>query len=240
MGPSGATSRFAEWNREFQMMLAKDPSGGAVPALMLVRLPMDHTEGASGGHHTPRSYVADNDYGVGQLVEAVSKSAVWESTAIFVIEDDAQNGVDHVDAHRTTGYVISPWIKAHSVDHRFYNTDSMLRTIELLLGLEPLSQYDAVADAILDWDTAATNSGPYEAILPSKEIIAELNPTKASLKGGGPASQAGEAVGGDGLHARGCAVPAYELNQIIWKTVKGAGSEMPKPRGVDAGEDDDD
>ena len=99
-GLSQMPSRFSEWNREFQMMLAKDPSGAAVPNLMLVRFCTDHTSGASAGKHSPRSCVADNDYALGQLVEAVSRSPIWEHTAILVIEDDAQNGVDHVDAHR--------------------------------------------------------------------------------------------------------------------------------------------
>src|SRR6185295_7104838 len=98
-------SRFAEWNREFQMILAKDPSGAGVPGLMLVRMPTDHTVAARAGKHTPRSYVADNDYGLGQIVEAVSHSPIWMSTAIVVIEDDAQSGADHVDAHRTIGFV---------------------------------------------------------------------------------------------------------------------------------------
>jgi DNA-binding beta-propeller fold protein YncE len=238
-GDSRSPSRFAEWNREFQMMLAKDPSGAAVPGLMLVRLPMDHTSGASSGRHTPRSYVADNDYAIGQLVEAVSKSLVWKSTAIFIIEDDAQNGVDHVDAHRTTGYVISPWIKAHSVDHHFHNTDSMLRTMELLLGLDPLSQYDAVADPIMDWDTGPSNAEPFQAILPPKELIAQRNPEKASMRPGDPRQKlAAQSEAMDFTHAD--AVPAYELNQIIWKTVKGAASEMPRPKGVESGDDDDD
>ena len=163
------------------MMLAKDPSGASVPTLTLLRLPEDHTRGASGGKHSPRSYVADNDYAIGQLVESVCKSAIWNQTAIFIIEDDAQSGVDHVDAHRTTGYVISPWIKAHSVDHHFYNTDSMLKTIELMLGLHPLSQYDAVADPILDWDKTASNALPFTATMPPKSLIAELNPEASTL-----------------------------------------------------------
>jgi DNA-binding beta-propeller fold protein YncE len=238
-GSTQAPSRFAEWNREFQMMLSKDPSGDAVPGLMLIRLPTDHTSGGSGGKHSPRSYVADNDYGVGQLVEAVSKSPIWKSTAIFVIEDDAQNGVDHVDAHRTTAFVISPWIKAHSVDHHFYNTDSLLKTMEMLLDIPPLSQYDAVADPIMDWDVSPTNAEPYAAILPPKEIIGQRNPEKASLKPGDPRRKlAEESDAMDFTHAD--AVPSYELNTIIWKTVKGANSEMPRPKGVEEGDDDDD
>ncbi len=157
-GKYDSPSRFSEWNREFQMMLAKDPSGAAVPAYMQIRLPTDHTEAARSGKHTPRSYNADNDYGLGQIVEAVSHSPIWKSTAICVIEDDAQSGADHVDCHRTLAYIISPWIKAHSVDHHFYNTDSMLKTIELVLGLKPLCQYDAVADPIMDWDTQPANA----------------------------------------------------------------------------------
>ena len=101
---------------------------------MFVRMGVDHTNAASSGAHTPRSDVADTDYAVGQLVEAVSHSPIWEHTAIFVIEDDAQAGADNVDCHRTTGYVISPYIPRGSVDHRFYNTVSYLRTIELLQG----------------------------------------------------------------------------------------------------------
>lgn len=236
-GDKAAPSRFAEWKREFQMMLAKDASGGAVPALMLVRLPMDHTSGASGGKHTPRSYVADNDYAVGQFVEAVSNSPIWEHTAILVIEDDAQNGVDHVDAHRMPGYVISPWIKAHAVDHHFHNTDSVLRTIELLLGLRPLCQYDAIADPIMDWDASPTNIEPFHAILPPKELVCELNPRRESLRFGDPRRElAKRSEEMDFTHAD--AAPAGELSEIVWKTVKGPQSRMPPPRGV-SGDDDD-
>ena len=120
-GTHKAPSRFSEWNREFQEMLKKSPGGDAVPSFMTVRFCVDHTMGANPSRHSPRSMVADNDYAVGQLVEAVSHSPIWKSTAIFIIEDDAQNGPDHVDAHRSTCYVISPWIKARSVDHTFQN-----------------------------------------------------------------------------------------------------------------------
>ena len=178
-GKYNLPSRFAEWNREFQEMLAKDPSGNAVPALMFVRLPHDHTQGLSGRKHSPQSEVADNDYSIGQLVDAVSHSPIWQSTAIFIIEDDAQNGPDHVDAHRTTAYIISPWISRGSVDHRFCNTDSVLKTMELLLGLQPMSQYDALALPILDWDSKPSNAERFTAILPAKEIIAQINPCAA-------------------------------------------------------------
>ena len=165
-GHYNAVSRYSEWNREFQEMLATDPNGSAVPAFQTVRLMHDHTQGLSAGQHTPRAEVADNDYGVAQLVEAVSKSKIWDSTAIFIIEDDAQDGPDHVDCHRSTCYVISPYIKKNSVDHTFYNTDSVLHTMELLLGVPPMNQYDAIASPILDFDTTAGNSSIYTPILP--------------------------------------------------------------------------
>lgn len=231
--------RFDEWKREFDMMLAKDPTGGAVPSLILLRLPEDHNHGASGGRHTPASYTADNDYALGEIVQTVSHSAIWNSTAIFVIEDDAQAGVDHVDCHRTTAYVISPWIKAHSVDHHFYNTDSMLKTMELILGLKPLSQYDAVADPIMDWTKTPDNEAPYAAILPPEKIIAALNPTKAQLRAGDPRLKMEEASDAMNFY-HDDAAPAQELNVIVWKTVKGANSVMPAPRGLQWTPDDDD
>ena len=179
-GKYNVPSRFSEWNREFQMMLAKSPDGSAVPVLTMIRLPNDHTTGATPGKHTPRSYVADNDYALGEIVQTISHSPVWSSSAIFVIEDDAQSGADHVDAHRTIGFVVSPWIKANSVDHHFCNTDSLLKTIELILGLGPMSQYDAVADPIMDWDASPSNAA-YDAIAAPPELITERNPKMSEL-----------------------------------------------------------
>jgi len=241
------SSRFTEWNREFQMMLAKSPDGSAVPALSMIRLPNDHTTGATPGKHTPRSYVADNDYALGEIVQAISRSPIWRSSAIFVIEDDAQSGADHVDAHRTVGFVVSPWIKAKSVDHHFCNTDSMLKTIELILGLGPMSQYDAVADPIMDWDDSPSNAAPYDAIAATPEMIAERNPQVSDLSAGDPRRQmALESEKMDFTHAD--AAPALELDQIVWKTIKGPESAMPimhrtLPGGVHptgGGDDDDD
>ncbi len=239
-GKYHAGSRFTEWNREFQMMLAKSPDGAGVPALMLVRLPNDHSSGAKEGKHTPRGYLADNDYALGQFVQAVSHSAIWESTAIFVIEDDAQSGVDHVDAHRTLGFIISPWIKEQSVDHHFCNTDSMLKTIELLLGLEPMSQYDAVADPIMDWSDAPSNIEPYEAKMPPEMLFTEINPAPAELAAGDPRIQmALQSAKMDFTHAD--AAPAAELDEITWKTVKGPTAVMPvMHRTLPSGKGDDD
>ncbi|MGA2500843.1 MAG: hypothetical protein ABSH20_24160, partial [Tepidisphaeraceae bacterium] len=231
-GQAGAPSRFSEWNREFQMMLARDPSGGTVPAFMTIRFCTDHTIGANPTRPTPRSMLADNDYAVGQLVEAISHSPIWKSTAIFVIEDDAQNGPDHVDVHRSTCHIVSPWIKAASVDHRFHNTVSVLKTMECLLGLPPMCQYDAVASSIMDWDASPSNDQPYDAIMPDGKFIVERNPEKNPAKDVSP-EQREMAERSEAMDfSVADRAPADELNQIIWKTVKGPRSVMPpSPRG---------
>jgi hypothetical protein len=130
--------RFAE---EFKQMDAEN----RVPNFMVMSLGEDHTAGTTPGAFTPKAQVASNDYGLGKIVEAVSASKVWNKSAIFVIEDDPQNGPDHVDSHRTVGLVISPYVKRKYVDSTMYTTASMLRTMELLLSLEPMSQYDSAA-----------------------------------------------------------------------------------------------
>src|SRR5438270_9340319 len=112
-----------------------------MPRLSIVRLPNDHTSGTRVGKPSSTAAVADNDLALGMLVEAVSKSKFWTSTAIFVLEDDAQNGPDHVDSHRSPAFVISPWARHHAVDSTMYNTTSMLRTIEFLLGLHPMTHF---------------------------------------------------------------------------------------------------
>jgi hypothetical protein len=129
-----------------------------------------------------------------------------------------------------TGFVISPWIKKGSVDHRFCNTDSMLKTIELLLGLPPLCQYDAIADPIMDWDREPSNAEAFHAIRPSKDLIAETTPPKSSLTPSDPRLPLlARSERMDFSHAD--AAPARELNEIVWRTVKGPGSTMPAPRG---------
>src|ERR1700721_3852622 len=116
-----------------------------LPNYTLVWMGDDHTAGTTPGAYAPQAMVADNDYAIGQLVDAVSHSRYWPNTAIFIIEDDAQDGPDHVDARRTVGLVLSPYVKRGLVDSTLYSTSSMVRSIELLLGLPPMSQYDAAA-----------------------------------------------------------------------------------------------
>ena len=229
-------SRFSEWNREFQLMLqqghadnAGNPSSPVdehVPQFMTVRLMHDHTQGVSSGNHTPAAEVADNDYGVAQLVQAVSQSPIWKSTAIFIVEDDAQDGPDHVDCHRSTAYVISPFIKQGSVDHTFYNTDSMLHTMELLMGLPPLSQYDAVATPILDFDTAPNNSAPFTPLMPSRLVTQTARiPEQAQ-----PAVQACRDDAGHGLHPGGQGPgPAAEPGRLAERQGRRLRDARPAP-----------
>jgi len=248
-GKFDARSRFEAWNRDFKLMLEKDPSGGAVPDLMLVRFCTDHTAGLNPGHHSPRAMVADNDYAVGQLVDAVSRSPIWESTAIFIIEDDAQNGPDHVDAHRSTCFVISPWIRKGSVDHAFHNTVSVLKTMELLLGLPPMCQYDAVAAPIMDWDLKGpSNREPYAAVMPDRELLRDRNPLKGQPQPVSPEARATidrmieQSMAMDFVNAD--KAPAELLNQIMWASVKGWDSQLPPtprgPQGLTARQEDDD
>jgi phospholipase C len=165
--------------------------------------------------------VADNDYAVGQVVEEVSKSPYWKKTAIFILEDDAQNGYDHVDAHRSIAFVISPYIKKGTVDSTFYNTDSVLRTMGLILGLPPLCQYDAVATTMNIFGSTPDNDAPYEAILPAREIVAAVN--KAT------AYRAKDSVRLlDPLKEE--SMPDEELNDILWRSIKGRNSTPPPVR----------
>jgi len=224
-------SRFSEWNREFQAMLAQDPTGNSIPTFMTVRFMRDHTMGTNPGFASPSAMMADNDYAVGELVEAVSKSPIWNSTVIFVIEDDAQFSPDHVDTHRSFCLVISPWIKEGTVDSHFYDSISVLKSIELLLGLTPMSQYDSLSNPIGFgcWDTFYNNNAKYDAILPSVDIIRGVNPAVAALGRKDPRRQL--AILSSKMNWKiADAVPYQILNEILWKSVKGTKAKMPKLR----------
>ena len=133
-----------------------------MPRLQIVRLGNDHTSGTASNKYTPIAAVGDNDLALGMFVEAVSQSKFWRETAIFVVEDDAQNGSDHVDAHRTIAFAISPYVKRRSVDSTMYSTSSMLRTMELILGLKPMSQFDAAAIPMFNSFTSKPDFTPYK------------------------------------------------------------------------------
>jgi YVTN family beta-propeller protein len=191
---------------------------GAMPRLQVVRLPQDHTSGSTPGKWTPTACVADNDLALGMLVEAVSKSKFWASTAIFVVEDDAQNGPDHVDAHRTVALVISPYSRNMGVDSTMYSTSSMLRTMELILGMRPMSQFDAAAPPMYHSFQAVPDAAPYRSVMPNTDLH-ELN-TKVAWG----AKQSRKLN-----FKREDAADDLVLNEIIWRSVRGPESRMPAP-----------
>ncbi len=157
--------RFLEEFRKFE----KD---GDLPRLTILRLPNDHTTGTRIGKPTPTAMVADNDLALGRVVEAISHSRFWKETAIFVLEDDAQNGSDHVDAHRSVALVISPYSQMGKVDSTMYSTSSMLRTMELILGLRPMSQFDAAARPMYNAFQSKPNLGAYTHVVPRTDMHA--------------------------------------------------------------------
>ena len=163
--------RFDEWNREFQRFAAN----GTLPQLEIVYFPNDHTAGTSPGMSTPQAYVATNDYAVGRLVQAVSRSRYWKSTAILVLEDDAQNGPDHVSDQRSTFYIASPYAKG-GLQHAHYSTASFVHTIELFLGLPQLSVYDTTARPLYDAFTVQPlNAAQFTALKPPAEMMSAVN-----------------------------------------------------------------
>jgi hypothetical protein len=185
---------------------------------MVMSLPEDHTAGTSPGRFTPIAMVANNDYAVGMIVDRVSRSRYWPQTAIFIIEDDAQDGPNHVDARRTTGYVVSPYIKRQTVDSTLYTTSSMLCSIELLLGLPPMSQYDAAANPMYASFGENPDLTPFAHVKPLVDVM-EKNTIRAygarrSMK----------------MNFRDVdEAPMAELNEILWKAIKGADSPVPAP-----------
>jgi DNA-binding beta-propeller fold protein YncE len=191
---------------------------GEMPRLQIVRLPNDHTQGAWPGKPTPASFVADNDLALGRVVEAVSHSKFWPQTAIFVVEDDAQNGPDHVDAHRTVALVASPYTRRGVVDSTMYSTSSMLRTMELILGLKPMSQYDAVATPMFNAFQAKADLRPYQA-LPNSVPLDVLNRKTAW----------GADLSRKMNFAREDAADDLLLNEIVWRSVRGGANPMPAP-----------
>ena len=190
-----------------------------MPRLTILRLGNDHTAGTKKGERTPRAMVAENDVALGRLVEAISHSPFWKDTALFVIEDDAQNGSDHVDAHRTVGFVVSPYTRrAGVVDSTMYSTVSMLRTMELILGLPPLSQHDASATPMTNAFADAADFTTFSH-RETKIPFYEMNPEGAPMQT--------EANGWD--FSKEDAAPDLALNEAIWKSVRGPDARMPAP-----------
>jgi len=191
---------------------------GDFPRLTILRLPNDHTSGTRPGKPTPTAMVADNDLALGRVVEGLSKSKFWKETAIFVIEDDAQNGPDHVDAHRSVALCISPFTRGRGLDSTLYSTSSMLRTMELVLGLKPMSQFDAAARPMYNAFLPKADTTPYKARAAGTDL-GELNTAKAW---GAKQSLAFDLSKED-------AADDLAFNEVIWRSVKGAESPMPAP-----------
>jgi phospholipase C len=193
-------------------------SEGNMPRLQIVRLPNDHTQGTAAGKLTPTAYVAQNDRALGLIVEAVSHSKIWPETAIFVVEDDAQNGPDHVDAHRTVAFAISPYTRRGVVDSTMYSTTSLLRTMELILGLQPMTQFDAAATPMFNSFQLTPDLRPYDA-LPANVDLDEKN---TQLAWGAKESSKMDFSKED-------AADDLLLNEVIWRSIRGPDHPMPAP-----------
>jgi YVTN family beta-propeller protein len=207
--------REAIWEHDFDSLLAIH----AVPRFNSVRLSDDHTSGQRKGAISPIAAVADNDQSVGMMLEHLSKSSIWKESVVFILEDDAQNGSDHVDAHRSPVFVAGPWVKRNAVIHKMYSTSGVLRTIELILGLPPMSQYDAAALPLFECFTNKPDLTPYRL----KAARVNLGQRNIAVNESSRRSQSFNLAKED-------AVPDLILNEVIWKSVKGETSAMPAPK----------
>jgi len=202
----------------FLVELAEFEKNGNLPQFIVLRLPNDHTHGQSAGKPTPTAMVAENDLALGRLIEGVSNSKFWKETAIFIVEDDAQNGSDHVDAHRTIAFAISPYVRRHNVDSTMYSTSSMLRTMELILGLQPMSQFDAAAQPMYASFQAEPDLTPYQHL-----------PANVDTKATNPGGTASARLSASMDFSREDAADDLLLNEVIWKSVHGEEALMPPP-----------
>lgn len=204
--------------------------GDQLPDLMVMALPNDHTAGTRPGYPTPRAQVADNDVALGRIVEALSHSKFWGSTAILVVEDDSQDGWDHVSAYRTVALVISPYSRIQQTVHKAYDQPSMVRTIEQILGLPPMNIQDAIATPMISCFTANADLTPYQA-LPNNIPLDEMNPELINLHGKALYyAKISLTRQYDGMDSGNDAL----LNNILWFAAKG---DRPYPKNYAASED---
>lgn len=209
------TVRVSQWKRDFDSLVAI----GQLPRLNTLRLINDHTEGLRKGKPTPFAHVADNDLAVGLFIEHLSKSPVWKESVVFIIEDDAQNGPDHVDAHRSTAYLAGPFVKRGFVDHTMYSTTSMLRTIELILGMPPMTQFDAAATPMYRCFTSQPDYASFTHV-PANINLNDKNGVDNIL------SKLSEGFD----MSKEDAVPDLLFNEVLWKGIKGMHRPFPGPR----------
>jgi hypothetical protein len=209
------TTRFDQWSHEFDSLVAAD----AVPQFNSLRFINDHTEGLRKGRPTPFANVADNDWAVGLFVEHLSKSPIWQQSVVFIVEDDAQNGPDHVDAHRTTAYVAGGFVKRKFVDHTMYSTSSILRTLELILGMPPMTQYDAAAEPMWRCFSSTPNLEPFTSV-PAEIDITQRNTAMNEWQ------RRSEKFN----FSKEDEVPDMEFNMVLWHGIKGDDVPLPAPR----------
>lgn len=210
------TLRFRMWKHDFDSLLAI----GNVPHFNTVRFGNDHTEGLRLNRPTPYAYVADNDLAVGMFIEHLAKSPIWNETAVFILEDDAQNGSDHVDAHRSTAYLAGGFVKRGFVDHTLYTTTSMLRTMELILGMGPMTQYDAAATPMWRCFDSVSKPFPFKAILPDYDLTTRNTARNEWQRRSEKFNFAKEDANND-----------LEFNMVLWHGLKGD-QPYPGPRRV--------
>jgi YVTN family beta-propeller protein len=206
------TIRFHQWKRDFDSLLAIN----AVPALNTIRFINDHTQGLSLGRPTPFAHTADNDLAVGMFLDHLSHSSIWKSSLVIMVEDDAQNGPDHVDAHRSTAYLAGGYIKQGFVDHTAYTTTSLLRTIELILGLSPMTQYDASATSL--W--RCFNNTPDHPSFKVRSCQVNLDDKNPAVNKWQQLSETFDFTAEDRVNDS-------EFNEVIWRAVKGLDSPCP-------------
>ena len=210
------TVRERIWEKDFDSLVAINK----VPQLNILYLPNDHTAGLSKKTRTPYAYVAENDLALGLFLEHLSQSIVWKDCAVFVLEDDAQNGPDHVDAHRSIAFLAGPYVKRHFTDHSMYSTSGMLRTMELILGLPPMSQYDAAATPMYKCFTPKIDTKTYTHI-PEEVNMDEMN---TAFNFNSKISDDFDLTGPD-------RIPDLILNKVIWSAIK---KNIPFPAPVRA------
>ena len=192
-------------------------SNGTLPNLVMIQLPSDHTEGTTPGFSTPKACFADNDLALGLIVDGISHSKFWKSTLILIVEDDAQDGLDHVDGHRTVALAVSPYTQHGSIDSTFYSQVSMVKTIELILGLPPMSLFDLTANDMRHSFQPSPNMTPYNAIPPDQSIY-ERNPELNAMDGQNKA----DAIASSKMNwQEPDDVPTEQLNQILWRNAMG-------------------
>ena len=226
--PGHYCTKYPGWNLKIQDIFRESVfehdfdsllQAGSVPRFSTIYLPNDHTSGMEKGAYSPIAQIADNDLALGRLVDYLSHSPIWRQSAIFVLEDDAQDGPDHVDAHRSPAYVLSPYIKRRSVNHTLYSTSSILRTMELILGLPPMSQYDAAATPL--WSC-------FDAMPDTSTFIAR--PAGIDINARNTASTHSALLSSRFNLSKADAVPDALLNEVVWKSIRGEQSAVPAPR----------